>query len=701
MDPAFPIVFVGILVLALVGNGFYSWITLRKPVQASLSALETFAISLGIGLTFIVLYGFCVDLVVSAAGLIPNSQSFILVGIPTCMGVVLKLSSIKVRIGKAESLWAHLISQLKRGKERAHRASATSNFQLLKGKKRTHTVLLVSVSIITLFIFLEGIYRSMNLSPAQFSLDPYFWVRMITEYVATLTIEYPTLGAYTPGILPIEGFFLAFLPTAAFSTQYYFLKWVPFLNLCLCLFLLYVIHKRVSTNPAFFLVVFFLTLNKYFYYRITILLPSPLTIIFLEVFLLQMLIPGIPRFLAYLTLATTLLIHPINGVIICGCFLAYKVVEGLTRIIRRTRTRHQSPRTMIPHTGWSKVKILLGNVVAFCLPISIYAICQIIRNSPDWWKYYLSSMETNMGLIYVGSPGLSSVSPVVILQAIFTEGTPDYSTFWARVGWIPTWGCGFFWLTLGWLFLPQKLYIDASAGEKHKFVLFLRISILLAFFIFLLPGLVFLLDLIEILPGGVYIVHFINSYFYDWASYRVFEVSNLLNALFLVMILEGGLKKVFRQVGTIHLGPPKANVPEILCIALITTYLFSGSFLTFRPYYEYQTDATYVDTSLWLRDYLDQHDPGPRDIQYTREDAGLSLPLSVLLNPVCNLTQVCCNVSLGFLASNFTSNPANPVEYLVISFHGVNDTIAADIRATYLGSSYQLYYNGLILILKF
>src|SRR4030042_7072449 len=110
----------GIGILAFVGNSFFSWITLRKPVKTSM--LETFMLSFGIGVTFIVLYGYCVDLVVSSVGLISHTQFFVLVGIPICISIVLKLSSIKVRIGKQVSLWAHLRSQIKLSKETIDKA---------------------------------------------------------------------------------------------------------------------------------------------------------------------------------------------------------------------------------------------------------------------------------------------------------------------------------------------------------------------------------------------------------------------------------------------------------------------------------------------------------------------------------------------------------------------------------------------------
>ncbi len=685
----------GLLILALIGNGILSYLTAHKPLKISL--LESFALSLSLGFIFIILYTYCIDLLVKWVGFITNSQFVILVLFPTCLGALLKLTSIKSRLGKGTPLKAVFANLSEQWKQKSRPYLEQFKNLLRDRRKLLRTMLIIGVIGIVFGFMTERIYDVFELDPGQLYFDPYFWIYNINYYVKTLTFDYTSLHGYAGGIVSIGAFFLSIFPNISFSYQFDFLKWFQFCNFFLFVFLLYSIHKRISKKPLLFLIAFLFTFNNYFYFRFDALVPSPFTIIFLELFILQTIIPEVPRFLCYLTLGITLLIHPLNGAIICGFFIAYELIKWGVKGLHYLKANRRPLHGIILFIKSRLGKNFIWNMIGFIIPIAVFSLNLTIRWSPFWFLYYFNIVETGVAIGSSISPLTPLVSQNFPLLTVFENIFLNWSILLDRVGWIFSWGNRFFWLTLICIFIPQRLYVDSE--KKDGVVLFLRISLLLGIILFTFRSYEFLLNFIEILPGGSEIITIFNSTFFLWASERIFEVSNVLNAIFLAIILEWGIKKIFKTSQNRPKGK-KIPIGDTICISILIASLFTLSYSQGIPY-EYSLDSRYIDATLWFRDYLDQNDPGAKNISYSREDAVLPYPLYCTFTPGRSFTQLDYNVSVSFIISNFTSNPDNKIPYLIISFNKMTEAIADDVRSTFVGSSFQLHYNILILILKF
>src|SRR5271157_5883778 len=130
------------LTLAFIGYCFFS--ELPKVSEGKLSKLETITISLGIGILFIIVYGFILDLFVHFTGLIPNTQFLLFVGIPVLISLCFKVIKVKIKLKGGMSVWKYFVGNYKKVQGEI-RGDFSRKYEELKLGKYRHQIALYGI----------------------------------------------------------------------------------------------------------------------------------------------------------------------------------------------------------------------------------------------------------------------------------------------------------------------------------------------------------------------------------------------------------------------------------------------------------------------------------------------------------------------------------------------------------------------------
>lgn len=465
---------IGTIFIYIIGNGFLSS-QQKKITILNLTQFENIAISLGLGYLFIIIYGYIVSIFVSITNVyVFGIQGLAIVWIPLCAGISLKLFFTKKQLEKGQSLPTFLVNRVKFAIKRIcnffqHRPK---NDPIIRGSIK-NVIAIVIFGILATWLLTET-YMTFAVSDLYFESDPYTWAGLIINFRNLLSFTSPVVN-YPEGFVTVGAFFLFFLPDGSFTSQYFFLKWFPFFNLGVILFLALVIGKRVFNRNKGILIGFLLILiwDRYFIYRTTLLVPTILGTLLLAVLLLMLAIPNFPVALIYLTVGGIFVLHPINGLIVVATYFSYVLLLGIWKFARLFFTRRSQCFKIVFNHIRQHFFSYIKNIAYFGIPFSVYAICASVCFHVIWYETYTYFLGIPISAL-ASSPLVTQI--LNTLTNILQVGTPPIT--------FSSWVYPYFFFACACVFVPPQLITARRDKNHYQFINFLKCSVLVSAVIF-------------------------------------------------------------------------------------------------------------------------------------------------------------------------------------------------------------------------
>lgn len=671
-------------VFAFIGNGFLSFFqkTNRKLI---LSVLENLILSFGIGLNFVIVFFYAMDIF--------DITSFVFViPIPIIIGFAVKILSVPTKLKWNFETWEELKTYFKNNIQKVKMLfTKKGNVEpnLVK-KDRKYNYLIWILIIASSIIILSKILLVLTSNFSQLGLDPYYWVNVIVKFRDSPSIDYSALKAESAGFVIFCGFLLYLFPSTGFYDQFAFLKMVPLSNLMLCIVILYPIQKHLFKNKSIFYVIIILLLSQqYFLFRTMVLLPSILLTTQLEIFLLMLLINGFPRPIVYFSLSSMILIHPVNAGYILIMFFGYLLLS------KSLDGKKSNLDTAKEKAGIYKD---LKNIIAFLIPISIWVISMTIRYNFQWYSNFT---------YYLGSGSILN-SIFLILFTILDSLINFFYAIVSKSGWINTWG-GI--LQLGIIFYIilirgcfSKLKRDSLNKEKINFIYLAKFSVFVTLFIWFLPTVDYLLDPIKNVPFITAINNLLNSLIIDVYAERIFETVGPIVTIFGAIIIEEiyiayNLKKE-NNIASINSKVKKgkrSRLSEKQFLSITVCCLIGINFFNF-PYYDYEFHSEYTEGVVYFRQYLDANGSPGEMVGYCENNTEVQRLLVFLIKPKNSLEPIDSYVNATIVRTQYLENISCPLKYLVLIRN--DDQNWEDLLVNFSGSSNFIYSNGKVILLK-
>ncbi|OGU58045.1 MAG: hypothetical protein A2V66_15790 [Ignavibacteria bacterium RBG_13_36_8] len=688
---------IAFFIFTFIGNGFLS-LVLKTKKTIQFSTLENVIISFGLGVNFVIIYFYAIDI-------FGTSNFFLLVPMPILIGFILKLLSIPTKIRWNREALEEIKTYFKQKYQKIKNIlnkKANSKSIISKNtrnvKSITLIVILVAISLVIYIVF--WVFAS-NFS--QFALDPNSWVNVIVKFRSDPYIDYPTLSAYPAGFVIFSGFILFLNPDTGFVNQFLFLKWLPFLNLILCLVILYPIQKRLFKNKnIFYVIVILLISQQYFLYRTMMLVPSILLTTQLEILLLMLVIDGFPRPLIYFSLSSLLLIHTANAVFILLLYFGYLIFNKLLPHLRRRKRIEKDPAEGETKTDDLSDKLRFQNsfknLIAFLIPFAIYALNLTICYSPTWYTSFL---------FYLKSGSLLN-SVLSILASILSSIGDFFWEFAERTGWVTIWG--------GILGLGVVFYVILIIGvffkfkhvekntPKSKFIKFAKFSVIVTLVFHFLPIILYLLEPINNSPIILPIYNLLGSSFYNNYIERIFEVVGPINAIFGAIIFEEiyhrfSIKQNQNRTqmnNTSKNGKYRCSMGKKFLGITIGCLLVINFFS--QPYYEYNYSTYYVEGVVSFRQYLDMNGIPGEMIGYCENNSEVRDLLIYYATPRFTIIPINCTINSTIARTHYLENISCSLNYLVVSRNDDNNW--NDLLSYFSSSNNIIFVGERLIILK-
>ncbi len=686
---------IAFFLFAFIGNGFLS-LLLKSKKSIQLSILENTLLSFGIGVNFVILFFYAIDI-------FQITDFFFIILLPIIIGFVVKLWSIPTKFRWNHITWEEIKTYFKLNWKKVK--SFFSKKSILDpnlSKKDRYTNIFIWILIFaTSFLILNKIGEALNSNYSQLAWDPNMWVNIIVKFRDTPYIDYPTLSAYPAGFVIFCGFLLYLFPSTGFFDQFYFLKMLPFYNLVLCLVILYPISKRLfKNNMIFYIIVILLISQRFFIYRTIMLLPSILLTTQFEILILMLVIDDLPRPIVYFSLASMILIHTANAGFVLILFFGYLLLNKFLSIVKKSKEKMKDRPEAILDISNKKVETLntFKNLIAFLIPISVWMINLTIRYDPHWYTSFLS---------YLGISSLLNSILALILSILDLL----MNFFWgvgSKIVWVDNWGGmlalgAVFYLVLIWGFF-HKFRREKSNTTKSAFIKFAKFTVFVTLFIWFLPVVNYLLDPLKGIQIIESIYNLLNSTIFNAYAERIFEVVGPINALFGALIFEEIYfhfsKKPAQNQASMdgkqkNVRPHHLNERTFLSITLGCLIVINFFEI---PYYEYNFETDYAEGVVFFRQYLDANGTPGEMVGYCGNNSQVRDLLIYFVVTKYPIEPINCTINATIARTQYLENISSPLIYLVLDRNDDNNW--EDLLVSFSGSSNLIYARGRIIILK-